>query len=210
MTRRALAIGTLVMSLIACAPAASGQVLLPDNGQLPDSEWRHGSTLDVFAAAAMTAQDTRGGLGGALGWEVNRWVEVQGSGTWLVARQGDEAFAADLTALVNVTRPHLIVPFLGAGVGVYHASFDTTSGDIPDFYQRRIPAGLFGSLATFNDPSYVFDGGVNFFARRHLSFRPDISVRLVTRAGETYTVTMATLHVTYHFEVHGVLPRIAR
>jgi hypothetical protein len=206
MTRRRLAVGTLMMSLIACAPAAFGQVLLPDNGQLPDSEWRHGSTLALFAAAATTAQDTRGAFGGALGWEINRWLELEGASTWLVARQGDEAFAADLTVLANLTRPHLVVPFLGAGVGLYHASFDTTRGDIPDFYQRRIPAGLFGSLAIFNDPSFVFEGGVNVFAWRHVSFRPDIGVRRVTRASDTYTVTTVTMHVTYHFEVHGTLP----
>jgi hypothetical protein len=204
MTRRRLAIGTFVMSLLACAPAAFGQVFLPDNGQLPDNEWRHGSTLELFTGGAVTAQDTRGTFGGALGWEINHWIDVEGTGAWVVARQGDEAFAAELTALANLTRPHLVVPYLGAGVGLYHASFDTTRGDIPVFYQRRLPVGSVGSLATFNDPSFVFAGGFNIFAARHFSFRPDISVRLVSKASETYAVTMVTIHATYHFEMHGV------
>jgi hypothetical protein len=204
MTRGTLAIGAFVMRVIACAPVAFGQVLLPDNGQLPDNEWRHGSTLEVFAGTATAAEDTRGAFGGALGWEINHRVAVEGTGAWLVARQGDEAFAAELTALTNLTRPHLVVPFLGAGVGLYHASFDTTRGDIPAFYQGRLVAGSFGSLATFNDPSFVFDAGVNVFAARHVSFRPEVSVRLVTRDSATYAVTMATFHLTYHFEVHGV------
>jgi hypothetical protein len=32
----------------------------------------------------------------------------------------------------------------------------------------------------------------------------DLSVRLVTRASDTYAVAMATVYVTYHFEVHDV------
>jgi hypothetical protein len=198
MTRSSiLAIGTFLVSLIAVVPIASGQAL-------PDNQWNHGTTLDVSTGAATASQGTRGTFGGAFGWEINHWVEVEGTGTWLVARQGDEAFAAELKALANLTRPNTIVPFLGAGVGFYHASFDTTRSAIPDFYQRRMSGLSFGSLITFNDPSFVFAGGVNIFTSRHFSIRPDVSVRLVTRASDTYAVTMATVHVTYHFEVHDV------
>ena len=198
----ALALGTF-LTLITVVPAF-GQVLLPDNGQLPDNPWRHGSTVNLSIGAATTSQDTRVEAGGGFGWEINHWVDMEASGTWLAARNGDTVFAADLTGLVNLTRPHIVVPFLGAGVGLYHASFDLTRGDIPAFYQNRLPAGSLGSLATFNDPALVFAGGVNVFAGRHFSVRPDLSVRVVTKASETYTVTMATMHVTYHFEVHGV------
>lgn len=199
MTRRStLAIGSFVVSLIAGVPFASGQTP-------PGNKWSHGTTLEVSTGAAMTSQDTRGTLGGAFGWEINHWVEVEGSGTWLVARQGDEAFAAELKALANLTRPNTVVPFLGAGVGFYHASFETARGAIPGFYQRRMSGPPFGMLVTFNDPSFVFAGGVNIFTGQHFSIRPDISVRLVTRASDTYAVPMATVHITYHFEVHDVV-----
>ena len=190
-------IGTCVGALMAFVPAAFGQAL-------PDNTWSHGTTLNLFAGAATTSESTRGTLGGGFGWEINHWVEVEGTGKWLVARQGDEAFAAELAVMANLTRPNTVVPFLGAGVGVYHASFDSSHGTLPDFYQRRVAAGAVGSTVAFNDPSFVFSGGVNVMAGRHFSIRPEVSVRLAYAASDTYAVTMATVHLTYHFERHDI------
>lgn len=198
MRRRAtLGIGGFVVSVLAVVPTASAQAPAY-------SDWSHGTTLAVSTGATTTSQDTRGTLGTALGWEINHWVEVEGTGTWLVARQGDEAFAAELKVLANITPPNTVVPFLGAGIGLYHASFDATHGTIPAFYQRRLRGGSFGALAPFNDPSFVLAGGVNIFTGRHFSLRPDLSVRLVRNASDTYAVTMATVYVTYHFEEHAI------
>src|SRR5262245_19816984 len=66
------------------------------------SPWTHGTTVNVFAGAASASSDTGPLAGMALGWEVTRWVTVEGTGSWLNRRQGAEAFAADLKALVNV------------------------------------------------------------------------------------------------------------
>lgn len=200
MTRSSiLAVGALVVGVMALVAPVSAQT---PSGNL----WDHGTTLDVFAGGATTSAETRGLLGGAVGWEINHWVQLEGTGAWLAARQGDEAFAAELKVLANLTRPNRVVPFLGAGVGMYRTSFDATSSAIPDFYQRRIVALPAGVRQTFTDPSFVLAGGVNVFTGRHFSIRPDLSVRLVTRASDTYAVAMATMFVTYHFEVHDVAP----
>ena len=91
MTRSSvLAIGPFIVSLIACVPPASAQTVA-------GNEWNHGTTLGVFAGSATAAPETRGTLGAALGWEINHRVELEGTGAWLVARQGDEAFARGLT-----------------------------------------------------------------------------------------------------------------
>ena len=169
------------------------------------SDWRHGTTLDAFAGAAMASSaDTRGALGGAVGWELNHRFSIEGAGTWLAARQADDAFAAELKALVNLTRPRRVVPFLGAGLGLYRASFDVARGPLPDFYQRRLKESALSARQTFTDPSFVLMTGVDVFTGRHVSFRPDLSVRFVTRDSETYAVTLAMLHLTYHFEEHDL------
>jgi hypothetical protein len=198
MTRSSiLTIGALVVSVMALVAPASAQTV-------SGNEWSHGTTLDVFGGGATTSAETRGVLGAAVGWEINHWVELEGTGAWLAARQGDEAFAAELKVIASLTRPNRVVPFLGAGVGMYRASFDATSSALPDFYQRRIVGSPLGASQTFADPSFVFAGGVNVFTGQHFSIRPDLSVRLVTRASDTYAVAMATVYVTYHFEVHDV------
>jgi len=200
----ATAIGSF-LALVVAVPSAFGQTpLLRDNGAPLDNQWRHGSTVDLFAGFATTSEDTRGAAGGGFGWEINHRLEVDATGTWLVARQGDSAFTGNLKAVVSLTRPNRVVPFLGAGAGVYHAAFDTTRGSVPAFYQRRLPAGTFDSMATFNDPALVFDAGANIFAGRHVSLRPDVGVILVTRDSSAYTVLTATVHVIYHFENHAI------
>jgi hypothetical protein len=200
MTRNSiLAIGALVVSQIVWSPTVWAQTE-------PQSVWSHGTTLDVYAGSATApSTETRGTLGAAFAWEISHWVSVEGTGTWLVPRQGDEAFAAELKALANLTRPNRVVPFLGAGVGLYRATFDTTRGALPDFYQQRLTDSTFVTHPTFTDPSFVFAGGVNILTGRHFSIRPDLSVRLVTSSSQVYAVTMATVHLTYHFEAHDVV-----
>jgi hypothetical protein len=141
-------------------------------------------------------------LGTALGWEINHRVEIEGTGAWLAGHHDDRAFAAELKVLASLTRPNTVVPFVGAGVGMYRASFDAASGALPDFYQRRFVGSALNTQHTFTDPSFVFATGLDIFTGRHLSIRPDVSVRLVTRSPDAYAVTMAALRVTYHFEVH--------
>jgi hypothetical protein len=200
MTRNSvLAIGALVLTQIASPPVVSAQ-------SLPDHQWSHGTTLDVFGGSAVApSAETRGTMGAAFGWEFNHRISVEGSGTWLLARREDEGFAAELKALANLTRPNRLVPFLGAGVGLYRASFDATQAGLPDFYQQRSTGSAFATRRTFTDPTLVFAGGVNIFTGAHFSIRPDVSVRLVTRHSDTYAVTIAAVHVTYHFEVHDVV-----
>jgi hypothetical protein len=196
MTPRTLpAIGAVALSLMALALPASAQTA-------PGNPWRHGTTLDLFGGAvAAPSSDTRGALGGSLGWEINRRVEIEGAGTWVIARTGDQAFTAELKAMVNLTRPNAAVPFVGAGVGMYRATFDATSGPLPPFYQQRV-SGPSGLAETFTDPSLVFTGGLNILTGRHVSVRPEASVRLVLHASDSYAVTMVAVHAIFHFEEH--------
>jgi hypothetical protein len=195
-----LAIGLALTGFIVFTSTAAGQTL-----RMPPNRWDHGTKLSVFGGAAMASPETRGAFGTAIGWEINRRFELEGTGSWLVARHGDDAFAAELKLSGNLTPPRAVVPFVAAGVGLYHASFDTTRGPLPDFYQRRLPASAIATLVGFNDPSFVFAGGANIFAGTHVSIRPDLSVRIATRSSSAFVVTMATVYVSYHFEKHDAV-----
>jgi len=197
MTRSSvLVIGGFVVAYFAFASAASAQ-------GPTDHQWSHGTTLFASAGAAMApSADTRATLGGGFSWEVNHHLSVEGAGNWLVPRTDDQGFAADLTALFNLTRPTRVVPFVGGGVGLYIASFDTTAGPLPEFYQKRLPQDSVVTHRTFTDPTFVFTGGFDILAKSHLSIRPNVSARLVTDGANTYWVTVAQVNVAYHFELH--------
>ena len=176
----------------------------PVSAQTSGNPWSHGTTLDLFGGAALApSADARGALGGTIGWEINHRLEIEGAGTWIIPRQSDQAFTAELKAIVNLTNPNAAVPFVGAGVGMYLATFEAGGASIPPFYQPRMSGAPAGSLQSFTDPSLVFTGGVSIYAGQHVSLRPEVSVRWVMHASDSYAVTVAAVHFIYHFEDHG-------
>jgi hypothetical protein len=192
--------------LVLCAPdVASAQIAPPPN------VWTHGTTVNVFAGAASASSETGGLAGGALGWEITRWVALEGSGSWLNRRNGAEAFAADLKALVNLTAARPVVPFVEGGIGLYRASFDSSRRPLPGFYQSRSTenAGHISRM-TFTDPSFIVGGGVNVFIARHLAIRPDVEAKVVRRNAQNYVVTAVSVHMAYHFEDHPITPSRSR
>ena len=176
----------------------------PISAQTAGNQWSHGTTLDLFGGAALAPDaDARGALGGTIGWEINHHVEIEGAGTWIIPRQSDQAFTAELKGIVNLTNPNTAVPFVGAGVGMYLATFDAGSASIPPFYQPRMSGAPAGSSQSFTDPSLVLTGGVSIHTGRHVSFRPEVSVRWVLHDSDSYAVTVVAVHAIYHFEDHG-------
>lgn len=164
-------------------------------------DWTHGTTLTGQAGAAgAPSADARATLGGGFGWTINHWTSIEASGAWLVPRQEDHGFAADVMALVNLTRHTRAVPFVGGGVGLYIASFDTSAGSVPDFYQARIPGGSSATHQTFTDPMFAFSGGIDIATRGRWSIRPAVDVKLVTDGSSAYTITIAAVHIAYHFD----------
>ena len=194
----ALTCGSLAVSLMAMATPVSAQT-----GQ--SHPWSHGTTLDLFGGAALApSADMRGALGGTIGWEVNHRVEIEGAGTWIVPVERDRAFMAELKGVFNLTNPSGAVPFVGAGVGMYLATFDAGSSAIPAFYQPRMTGAPAGSSRSFTDPSLILSGGFNIVASRHVSLRPEVSVRWVLHDSDSYAVTVLAFHAVYHFEEHGI------
>jgi hypothetical protein len=171
-------------------------------------DWSRGTTINLFAGAA-SASSTLGPLaGGAVGWEVTPRFGVEGSAAWLDRGRSAAAFAAALSAHLNLRRPRTTVPFIMGGIGLYRVSFDVSRDAIPDFYGRRLGAGEtdLGPTRTFTDPALVAGAGVNVFATRKWAIRPQVQTMVVRRHSRSHPVTAVTLHVAYHLEEHPITP----
>jgi hypothetical protein len=168
--------------------------------------WSHGTTLNVFAGVNAGSSKVGSLAGGAVGWEVTRWLAVEGIGTWLDRGTGADAFAADLKAIVSPVIARRVVPFLQGGIGLYRASFELPRAEIPDFYRSRLAAAASGmnSTKTLTDPSLIVGGGVNLFVRPHVAIRPDIQAKVVRHGSRSYVVTTVAVHLAYHFETHPI------
>ena len=198
-----------VIGIFVSVATASAQGTPPPTTRLvpPGNMWSHGTTLNVFGGAAGTSGDRAAVAGGALGWEIRPWLALEGSGTWLDWGQGAHAFTPSMTAQVGLLTPRPFVPFLTAGMGLYHASFNRIDSTMPGFYRRRM-MGMsdLGSTITFNDPSLVGGGGLNVFISRHWTVRPEILATVVLRDSRNFVVTTGAVRLAYHFEDHPVTP----
>jgi hypothetical protein len=197
MTRKIVVPACALVLLLALAPPLAAQ----------DSkayDWSHGTTwTGVVGAASAESADTRATLGGGFGWTLNRWVAVEASGQWLMPRHEDHGFSADITAVVNLARQGRVIPFVGGGMGLYIASFDTTTGTVPDFYQARIPENSAITHRTFTDPMFAFSAGMDIATRGRWSIRPVVDVKLVTDGSGAYPIAIGAVHIRYRFERHG-------
>jgi hypothetical protein len=183
----------------ACVPGrALAQVLKAD-------EWRKGTTLAVFGGAT-SASSTRVATGAAVGWEVLPHLTIDGSGIWTVPHRNASTFTALLGARVNLTPPHVVVPFASGGVGFNRATFDSATSKMPDFYGRRVTGTGLRTQYAFDDFAYTAGAGFDVFLRRHIALRPDVRLVFITNGGNTRTVAFYGMHLAYHFEEHPITP----
>lgn len=160
--------------------------------------WQRGTTLGGFGGVA-SLESTTPALGTALGWEIDRHVTIEGRGIWMTKDPGGTDFFVALNAIVPLPPLRNVVPFASAGVGMYQASVDARSSDVPDFYKQRLNGH---PRAAFEDVALPFGGGVNVFVTSHIAIRPEVSLILVMNGGETRTVGLYGVHVAYHVAPH--------
>jgi hypothetical protein len=168
----------------------------------PPNQWAHGTELSVFVGGATTGPM----VAGSVGWEVTRWIAIEGRGSWF--DRGDDArgFGADLGALVNLVAKRPVTPFLGVGFGLYRASFGGASPAMTDFYRTRMRSRRFAGSHVFTDPALRLTAGVDIIARRHWALRPDVSLVDVRADGHGETLWAAGISVGYRFEDHPITP----
>jgi hypothetical protein len=172
--------------------------------------WGAGSALNLFGGASVGDSHTGGAVGFAATWEATRWVGLEAEAIWLNRGPGADATALNVKLLANLVPRQKIVPFVTAGGGLYHASFDASRAAtrIPGFYMRRAHNGMAAGFRTrsFNDAALALGGGVNVFLSRHIAVRPDFEILIVPGAGRNHVVGVLGFRLAYHFEEHPVTP----
>jgi len=169
---------------------------------VPANQWAHGTELSVFVGGATTGPM----VAGSVGWEVTRWIAIAGRGSWFDRGDDAKGFGADLSALVNLVAKRPVTPFLGAGFGLYRASFDGAAPAMTDFYRTRMRTGRFTGSHVFTDPALRLTAGVDIIARRHWALRPEVSLLVVRAGGDGETLGAAGISVGYRFEDHPITP----
>lgn len=180
----------------------------PAGAQAPVHDWSDGTSVNLFGGVAADADGAGGLMGGGAGWMVTPTFGLEGQVGWSDGVGGAETFAASLVSRWSPRRPRPAVPFVKGGVGLYRASFDNATTQMPEFYRRRLTTAdmALDHATTWIDPTIVAGGGFDIFASRHVAIRPEIDVAFVLDGGRAYPVTTVTVHLAYHFEARRVTP----
>jgi hypothetical protein len=174
--------------------------------RVADEDWQHGTTLAGFVGAASPFSGVDPALGLSLGWEMTPRFGLEGRGTWLSTPAGVTAFAAAFGARMAFVSARPILPFVSAGVGFYRTTFEAPSSfAMPHFYRQRMGGtGLVSE--TFDDFLVTIGAGTEVFVSRHVAFRPELTVLLVTAQSDVRAIPSFGMHMAYHFESHPITP----
>ena len=200
--RRALVLAASAISLsVALSSPASAQ-----NDRAPAGE--RGTELGAAVGVGSTSTHTGPMLGGIASWQIKPWIVGEARGTWLAGGTDARAFEADLGVSMNVVTRRRATPYVGAGFGLYRASFDSSSAKMSDFYRRRLGDGGLGmgSDRTFTDPVFRLSGGVEMLLHSRFTIRPEPSALFVRRDGRGETVGLVAVRIGFRFEDRPVTP----
>lgn len=197
--------------VVACLLAGTaGRLTAQTSPPPPPNEYARSTELGVALGVASASAKTGAMLSGIVGWQFTRWVAVEGRGSWFDRGTGADAFAADLSAVLDVVPRQRVTPHVLAGVGFYRASFDSLTSTMTGFYRNRMDAAMFGPMggtrASFTDPAFRLGGGVDIVTRRNLVLRPEAAALLVHHGSQTEAVGTFGIRFAYRFEDHPVTP----
>ena len=190
--------------LLAAAPAVARAQSLP-SPELPPVNMTHGPELDAHAGVSTSDSIAGGTAGGSVQWDMTPRFAVDAGASWFNRGTGANAFSVDGTALLNIVRKQTATPFVGAGFGIYHASFDS-SASMPSFYRDRLPANPIGSTSAFTDPMLRLVAGIDIGgvpSESRWIVRPEVAALIIMANGTSETVFTATVSVGYQFRPSG-------
>ncbi len=178
-----------------------------DRAARAQNPWERGTELGLGAGAAISSEETAAAFDAVIGWDVTRWVSIDGRGSWFNRGVGETGFGAYLSGLFNLVPQQKMTPYVGAGFGFYHAAFDSQADITFDFYRSRIPSTyLPGTSLTFTDPAARFSGGLDIMASRNFVLRPEAAVIVVRGGGAFDSILIFSFRVAYRFEERPVTP----
>jgi hypothetical protein len=172
----------------------------------PDSE--RATELSVLVGAASSA-GTGVAVEGIAGWELNKWAGVEARGGWFQRGRGADAFSADVGATLNVLAKRNVTPYVGAGIGLYRAWFDSVDARMSSFYRRRLQAEGAGDLS-FTDPALRLTAGIDIITRRSVTIRPEASSLVIWRDGRSDAVALLGVRLGFRFEDQVITPARGR
>lgn len=198
----AMRLGAVVAMLVVGGAVSSA------DAQAPSHDWSDGTSVNLFGGAAADADGAGAVAGGGAGWMVTPIFALEGRVGWSNDVGGADAFAASLAARFTPWRLRPLAPFLKGGVGLYRASFDSTTGEMPEFYGRRLTADdrRLSRAATWTDPTLLAGAGFDIVASRHVTIRPEVDLSVALDGGHGYSVVNAMVNIVYHFEDKRVTP----
>lgn len=173
-------------------------------------DWTSGSSLGLFAGAATDGSRVGAVGGGTAGWEVAPQLSVEGTVSWFSRGHRTGSFSADFTALFALVPPRRTMPYVKAGVGLYHTWLDSAESPIPDFYSRRLEDRVLGTTETFTDPAIVVGTGVRLWLSERWVLRPELDAKAVVNGSRAYWMTSAAVRLAYSFverPINDVAPR---
>lgn len=192
---------TLALVFAALAVPAAAQRQAPSASE-PD-DWRHCTILSAAGGVATDTSDPGLAAGGAIGWEVFPRLEIEGGAMWVTDAAGaGDGFNAAIKLRAGF-RQAGVSPFVEGGFGLYHMSTTESPEAMPAFYAHRMVETNGTTLTqSFTDPAFHIGAGINLFVSRHFALQPAIEAMIVPADSQTYTVTMVTVRLAYHFEDH--------
>jgi hypothetical protein len=192
---------TMAVVFLAVGALASAQ-------ESTGNSWSQGTTLNVFAGAS--SEPTKGAFtaGGAIGWQLNPTIAIEGTGGWIDSQSSSPWFTAAMKIQARLARAGGTNPYVEGGIGLCRATFDAGQIKTPEFYHKRMTENPGASMMnqTFTDPTFAFGAGFNILTTRHIAVRPAVEVALVFRNHDAYAMTAGVVRLAYHFENHPVTP----
>jgi len=191
----------MTLRAIFLAAAVSAVSASLATAQTHDNPFRFGTTLSGFGGLTGDSGGVAPATGLELGWEMTHLVTVEGTTIWSVPGTGQQDFGVTIGPRFNLAHNRRRVPFVAAGVGMYRASFDRLTGQVPSFYADRLqPADRVDTHRTFDDFVLSVGGGAEFFIHDHWAVRPDVRLMTVFSGSDVRWITAFGGHLAYHFD----------
>jgi len=174
----------------------------------PEHDWSRCSALNASIGLATNDSELGGVYGGGVGWGLKQWFTLNADALWLPRPEGEDRFAAGVTADFSFADEWGAVPFVQVGFGASVARFDLSRRAMPDFYGRRLGAEerQQAMARTFTDPALFVGAGFRSLVTSNLELRPGVSTIIAMRDGRTDVTALVTLGISVHIEHRAITP----
>lgn len=197
---RAAAIGAIALIVPALAAAQAPAA----------AEWQYGSAVTLFGGLASPNSGLQGAAGVSIAWEFTPRLSFDATGLWFPAGAYRNGSFFGVGTRYGLMGARQAAPYVSASVGLYRSTYGMHGGGwmmgaMPWSYGVTSPYWpyAYGRPAA-SDFAIRAGGGVDLFAGRHVSIRPEVQVIVTTSRRDAQVIPLVGLHLAYHFEPHPI------